>query len=383
MSNLQLNLDSKPFVSKKSEDSHIITIKINKKLYIPKYLNKHSNKVSNEKSNTKIYKKYFIIDEDDEKTTYKFDFDYMISFENWEICQETNILPEDVLKHLEKLKIMKLEPREDNKRKNKSKYRKKNNTKEKASPEEFIEKASPEEFIKKLKEQPKADPIKYKIIEYLNILSIDNYKNISEEIYKLIVDDTYYQEKFLDVIFNKSIKEKKYVKLYAKLIKDLDKSLPQRYESNWDAKTTNGTPKKPSSIMRIKLLDKCRRNLSENELNERINSYNLLEREIKIKEFFLGNANFVSELINMQVLSKKIIFQYIDRLLSKFNEEKKGNSLKMIYLESIVFLLDNFGTLLKIKEKKMKEEDKKEYNEKINFYIKKLGEVIEKEKDIV
>ena len=397
MSKLQLNLDSKPFVSKKSEDSHAITIKINKKLYIPKYLNKHSNKVSNEKSNTKTYKKYFIIDEDDEKTTYKFDFDYMISFENWEICQETNILPEDVLKHLEKLKIMKLEPREDNKRKNKSKYRKKNNTKEKASPEEFIEKASPEEFIKKLKEQPKADPIKYKIIEYLNILSIDNYKNISEEIYKLIVDDTYYQEKFLDVIFNKSIKEKKYVKLYAKLtikekkyvklyaklIKDLDKSLPQRYESNWDAKTTNGTPKKPSSIMRIKLLDKCRRNLSENELNERINSYNLLEREIKIKEFFLGNANFVSELINMQVLSKKIIFQYIDRLLSKFNEEKKGNSLKMIYLESIVFLLDNFGTLLKIKEKKMKEEDKKEYNEKINFYIKKLGEVIEKEKDIV
>ena len=383
MSKLQLNLDSKPFVSKKSEDSHAITIKINKKLYIPKYLNKHSNKVSNEKSNTKTYKKYFIIDEDDEKTTYKFDFDYMISFENWEICQETNILPEDVLKHLEKLKIMKLEPREDNKRKNKSKYRKKNNTKEKASPEEFIEKASPEEFIKKLKEQPKADPIKYKIIEYLNILSIDNYKNISEEIYKLIVDDTYYQEKFLDVIFNKSIKEKKYVKLYAKLIKDLDKSLPQRYESNWDAKTTNGTPKKPSSIMRIKLLDKCRRNLSENELNERINSYNLLEREIKIKEFFLGNANFVSELINIQVLSKKILFQYIDRLLSKFNEEKKGNSLKMIYLESIVFLLDNFGTLLKIKEKKMKEEDKKEYNEKINFYIKKLGEVIEKEKDIV
>ena len=51
----------------------------------------------------------------------------------------------------------------------------------------------------------------------------------------------------------------------------------------------------------------------------------------------------------------------------------------MINLEAIVVLLDNFGTLLKLKESKMKEEDKKNFNEIVNDYLKKLAEVIEKE----
>ena len=170
--------------------------------------------------------------------------------------------------------------------------------------------------------------------------------------------------------------------MYAKLCKDFNKKLPQRYEPNPDIKTINGTPKKTTSIMKIKLMDKCRRSLNENELNKKINTYDPIEREIKIKEFILGNANFVAELINIQILSKKTLFQYTDNLLSKFNSEKGKKFLKMIYLEAIIILLDKFGTLLKVKEKKLKEEDKKEFNEKINIYIKKLGEIIEKEKDI-
>jgi len=171
--------------------------------------------------------------------------------------------------------------------------------------------------------------------------------------------------------------------LYAKLCKDFDKKLPQRCEPKPDAITKNGIPKKPTSIMRIILMDKCRRHLRENEIKEEMNAYDPIEREIKIKEFILGNANFVAELINIQFLSKKILFQYIDNLLLKFYMGKSEKFLKMIYLEAIVILLDKFGTLLKVKEKKIKEEDKKEFNEKINIYIKKLGEIIEKEKDIV
>ena len=55
----------------------------------------------------------------------------------------------------------------------------------------------------------------------------------------------------------------------------------------------------------------------------------------------------------------------------------------MINLEAIVILLDNFGTLLKVKEDKMKEEDKKNFNELVDEYLKKLEEIIEKEQNIV
>ena len=100
--------------------------------------------------------------------------------------------------------------------------------------------------------------VKFKITEHLNILTVDNYKATSDDIYKIIEDDTGNQEKFLDVLFNKSVNEKAFVKLYAKLCKDFDKKLPQKSEPKPDAKNKNGTPKKPTSIMRVKLLDKCR-----------------------------------------------------------------------------------------------------------------------------
>ena len=45
----------------------------------------------------KVDREYFIIDED--KNVYNFDYEYMISFEGWEICQETKLLSEDFLKH--------------------------------------------------------------------------------------------------------------------------------------------------------------------------------------------------------------------------------------------------------------------------------------------
>ena len=121
--------------------------------------------------------------------------------------------------------------------------------------------------------------------------------------------------------------------------------------------------------------------------NEKFDAYikvqDPVERETKLKKFVLGNVNFIGELINIQILSKKIVFQCIDNLFARFNKEEADKSLKMINLEAIVILLDNFGTLLKAKEAKMKEEDKKEFNEKVTSYLKKLEEVNEKEQGIV
>lgn len=116
MSKLQLNLDAKPFISKKFGTSHASSLNTNAKPFIPKFLNKQTTTVPAptptptpaEKPKPKKYKEYFLLDEDD-KQTYKFDFDYMISFENWEICQETKLLSEEFLKQLEDFKIVELE----------------------------------------------------------------------------------------------------------------------------------------------------------------------------------------------------------------------------------------------------------------------------------
>jgi hypothetical protein len=186
----------------------------------------------------------------------------------------------------------------------------------------------------------------------------------------------------LDVLFNKSVNEKAYVKLYAKLCKDFDKRLPQKAPKKDD----KNPKKKPTSMMRVKLLDKCRQ-IFKIENNEKFDEYikvqDPVEREIKLKKFVLGNVNFIGELINIQILSKKIVSQCLNNLLARFNDVNADKSLKMINLEAIVILLDNFGTLLKAKEDKMKEEDKNTFNDLVKEYLKKLEDVIEKEQGIV
>ena len=342
----------------------------------------------------KVDREYFVIDEDDNQV-YSFDYDYMISFEKWEICQETKLLSEDFLKHLEQFKIVESEPikmnnqnkqggkkRHNNYNKNQS-NEKKNETDLSTFGRKDISKeiALAEEFKKKIDEEAKKDPIRFKITEHLNILTVDNYKTTSDNIFEIIKDEIENQEKFLDVLFNKSVNEKAYVKLYSKLCKDFDKNLPQKAPKKEDKPT-----KKPTSMMRVKLLDKCRQ-IFKIENNEKFDEYIKVqdpdEREIKLKKFVLGNVNFIGELINIQILSKKIVKQCLNNLLARFNDPKADKSLKMINLEAIVILLDNFGTLLKAKEAKMKEEDKKQFNELVEEYLKKLEEVIEKEQSIV
>ena len=342
----------------------------------------------------KIDREYFVIDEDD-KQIYNFDYDYMISFEDWAICKETKLLSEDFLKHLEKFQIVDEETIKSNNPNNKSaKKRSTYNKKEKEKKNETDlsnfgrkdiskEMALAEEFKKKIDEEANKDPIRFKITEHLNILTVDNYKTTAENIFKIIESDLENQEKFLDVLFNKSVNEKAYVKLYAKLCKEFDKKLTQRTEPKPDK---NGKLKKPTSLMRVKLLDKCRE-IFKIENNEKFDSYIKVqapvEREIKLKKFVLGNVNFIGELINIQILSKKIVKQCLNNLLARYNDAKADKSLKMINLEAIVILLDNFGTLLKAKEEKMKEEDKKNFNEIVDEYLKKLEEVIQKDQNIV
>ena len=412
---ISLNLNAKPYVPKlhtplrplqNTSNQHTSLNLAGSKPFIPK--NRQMQLSSTQpptnpepapapKKVKKVDREYFVIDEDD-KQKYNFDYDYMISFENWEICQETKLLSQEFLKHLEEFKIVESEPIKSNNQNkqggNRKRYNNKNKSKEKKNETDLStfgrkdiskEVALAEEFRKKIDEEAKKDPIRFKITEHLNILTVDNYKVTADNIYEIIKDEIENQEKFLDVLFNKSVNEKAYVKLYAKLCKEFDKKLPQKAPKK-EEKGKNAPVKKPTSVMRTKLLDKCRQ-IFKIENNEKFDEYikvqDPVERETKLKKFVLGNVNFIGELINIQILSKKIVKQCLDNLLARYNNSKSDQNLKMINLEAIVILLNNFGTLLKLKEAKMKEADKKNFNELVDEYLKKLGEIIEKEEGIV
>ena len=374
------------------------SLSLNAKVFIPKSKIKNMSQTplqSEPKPKPKkVYKEYFVIDEDD-KQIFNFDYDYMISFENWEICQETKLLSEEFLKHLEDFKIVESEPIKQNNQNNKGKKkyhgdrRNKDGDKKKEVKElsdfgrkDYSKEISlAEQFKKKIDEEAEKDPVRFKITEFLNILTVDNYKSTSEKIYEIIEKEIENQEKFLDVLFNKSVNEKAFVGLYAKLCKDFDKKLPQKAPLKEDKKTDK--PKKYNSIMRTKLLDKCRE-IFKIENNEKFDEYIKVqdphERNLKLKNFVLGNVNFIGELIKIQILSKKIVKQCLNNLFARFNDANSDESLKMVNLEAIVILLNNFGTLLKEKEAKIKEVDKKAFNDVVDEYLQKLEDIIENKK---
>ena len=421
MSSLKLNLDAGPYIPKfktnanthtplvqpqapsktpfhqsySTQIPHHTSLNINSKSFLPKNYMKKITTVQPQPpkpKEKKVYKEYFVIDEDD-KQQFNFDYDYMISFEKWEICQEDKLLTPEFLKHLEDFKIMEAEPIKQNNMNNKGKKKyyggdKKNKENEKKKENKDLkdfsrkdfskEIALAEQFKKNIDKEAEKDPVKFQITELLNILTKDNYKSIADQIYNIIEKDIESQVKFLDVLFNKSVNEKSYVALYAKLCKDFDKKLPQKAPPKEDKKTDK--PKKSNSMMRTKLLDKCRE-IFKIENNEKFDEYIKVqdkeERNIKLKNFVLGNVNFIGELINIQILSKKIVKQCLNNLLERFYDKNSDESLKMINLEAVVILLNNFGTLLKEREKKLKEDDKKVFNSVVDEYLQKLDEIIQ------
>ena len=331
-------------------------------------------------------------EEENNNKDYKYTFEYLIQFEKWETSNQTDLLPESILNHInemeETLKKEKKEKKEKKYIKSKSNnsicntsisstssiinasletWGRKDYTKE-------IKAA--EENKKKLQEFDEKDVIKKELRDILNKLTKDNYEVLKVRILEIIKVKIENQDKFLDVFIIKAIKEKSYAELYAKLCKYLNRLLPQKNEQ----KKEKG--KIPSSIFREKLVGKCRDIIKKENYDEYIKEDDPEEKAIKLKKFILGDINFLTELIKIKMLSKKALPATINYLLERY-EKGTDKILKLIHAEAIILFTDKFGTLIYSEKEKtsIKPEEEKDYKKKIELIFEKL-EKIKDDKEI-
>ena len=373
------NKNIKQFIPKKmrkNEDSEKIDIKLSleAKEYFPnkeKLLNQEKEKKEKEERE-KIQKEK----EEKIKKEYIYSYEYLIQFETWEISNQTELLPEETLNHINKIEET---LKEMNifypKQKSKCNYSNCNTSKSSSSSnvsfsmEQWARKdyskeiKVAEENKIKLKESDEKDKTKNELRELLNILTKDNYDNIKCKILEIIKENVKLQEQFLGIFFLKAVREKSYGELYAKLCKYLNRELPQKSKKNEKAKN-------PSSFFREKLIEKCREILKSTNFDKYIKEDDPIEKQIKIKKFILGNVNFLTELIKIKLLSKKIMPECIDYLFEKYKNETNTH-LKLIHVESIVIFTDKFGSLVHSEKNNMKSEE-------IKLFKKKLEEIFEK-----
>ena len=373
----KLNISSIPFFPKKTYKKNLNPEKIEKIKPEQNPPNNPEPIITNNNTESEMHKEN---NNDINTYAYTYDYEYIKNFQNFEKSKDTDLLSVDVLEHInqieEDIKLIKMEHYLDNKICKNSFYSNCNTSKSSSSslsninplsleiwarPDYTKENEEAENNKKVFDELSKKDVIKKELREILNSMTKDNYEEKKLKILELIKDKIENQNKFLEIIFLKSILEKSYVILYAKLCKDLNKELPQKSET-----------RKTSSIFRQNLLEKCKEMLKFEEkknFDEYVKEADEQEKNNKIKKIILGNALFISELVNIKMLSKKAAYECIDYLFKRFNENK-NNDIKLINIQAIIIFIDKLGTLIhkeKEKEKEKNSKIKKEKNNQKNF----------------
>lgn len=92
------------------------------------------------------------------------------------------------------------------------------------------------------------------------------------------------------------------------------------------------------------------------------------------------DVNFIGELVNHKILSRKVIFQCLEYLLT--TGKKSGGVVLHQNLEGVVILLDKFGTTINCLDFKIKKEEFDDLNSKINNFIDNLETETEKNTSI-
>ena len=308
-------------------------------------------------------------------------FEYLLQLENLKVSIEK--VPEETINHINKIEkdIKEMKNNFSTSNSNYSScYTSKNNSSSKIISLDLMVKkdCSKEDKISekthlKSKKLNNKDIIKKQLRELLNILTKDNYDNIKKQIFEIIKDDIEYQLEFLEIFFPKVCIELEYVQLYAKLCKDLNKELPQKTKSKEDKKNI-------SSIFRTKLVEKCRNFFKEKNLDDYFKEKIIFKKESQLKKLILGNITFITELIKIKLLSKKIIPECINYLFTEY-EEEKVQLMKSIDILAILIFFDKFELLINSEKKNLNSKEIQNYKQKIEEIIKKLEE-IKNDKDL-
>lgn len=357
----------------------------------------------------RIERQYFLVYDNQPKVINIMKIEYMHKFASLSICNKTDLLTDDTIRHLENMKIRE-EERIQQKYNNRQSYKgskpmvrsepktikdepassniirravkidlsqpaPENKTLEKWGRRDLTAYVNEAEKQRELIIQARSeDTLKDELVDLLNKITVDTYPDTRTAIFNLVKDSTDAQNKLLDVLFNKALTGGTYVNLYAKLCKDLDKDLPQKVESKDN--------KPAQSLFRKSLLEKSKKIFALKNLD--LDSQgNKEEQIIRLKKSVLGNVNFITELISTKVLSKSISFQCLNSLFLKLEKDVDqlqdkdvSRALQLMIIEAICILLDKFGTFINKLDKIIKPEVLEENNRDLDKQIIKIEKYV-------
>ena len=177
------------------------------------------------------------------------------------------------------------------------------------------------------KEYQNIYPIFSSILENLNIITPNNYFFVKDNILKLLGNnDNNILKEFVNVVYSTAIKQKEFQPIYSKLFKDFDKFYHKKDKSK--------------TIIRTHLMKLCKFNFKRIKTN------------LENIKYISNDINFIGELINSQMVSKKVGLQCLTHLFNKFDKYNEDNNFvnrkeeKYLYLDNIINLLNKFATCI-------------------------------------
>ena len=331
----------------KIEDKNL---KRTNKLYhdTPKFYNDQKGKTNKIFQNKKIYS-----------------YDEIINFkENNILCSGKNFLSEEFIAHCKEILNItekdEMKSNLNNKNENKDDIKIKNDVNgiEQWSRKDMSKEIKEaEEYMKKMKIEMSKDNFKFQIIEILNTITVDNYEEVLNKISEFIYEIDNINEKnsslhikpeilldnqcrFAEIIIDKAIMEKGFVKLYAKLCKDLFIALNRIIDNCLDINIKNKLIN--SENLESLLIVECKQRLDDYIFND-VENEEFNDDYLLIKKKFLGNIDFIAELINVKLFSQKIGFDFLDIMYRKFIEKESNDKNNYLNLEGVITLLNKFG----------------------------------------
>jgi hypothetical protein len=152
----------------------------------------------------------------------------------------------------------------------------------------------------------------------------------------------------VEVILDKATIEKGYVVLYAKLCTDLFIEFIKLLKNSTNPEIKNQLIN--GENLKTILTSECRQRFDEcisiSTLSKNMDNEEKEDMFLTFKKKFLGNMNFIAELINVKLLSQTKGFEFLNILYKRYKEIKNNDKIKYLNLEGAVTLLTKFGKII-------------------------------------